>query len=391
LGSEAPTKKIILNRRKKMQETNTKFISTNKLITTTNLPQFSIYRAKDLFKEAWNDQGLQYLVSRARGSYLRYGEVPVYDSYDPKSAIYLIKASYTGENEKIKGAVAIQEWLSVRFIPWGGAPEDTEDFTHCHYKGKNIREIINNNLFKGEDKINQLVTISRICSAQYALGPRGHYIELLGQKNKYTSESFVLANQAFLDDYNKSSKFSYLTGLFRKELLKKFTVKINGGKQLPTFIPAYKSLGISDKNSIRITRDDYIFSFPSYFLNLKETLKILRKLWKRGNLSNKTLAYNLGENIVWDNFFNFEKPLSLYHYKNLGKLFNKNSKLHDSLLTSAQLRSIINSEVSDGPELKIMELSKWTQEIKKCVQGIRGKIIRSNYVKKTPAKLYLPL
>ncbi len=86
----------------------------------------AIFCAKSLQNSAWNSPELKQLVGQARRSYERYGDVPLYDEYDERAAVYLAITTY---QKNVAGLpVRFVEVTSIRFVPGYGDRPVIEDF-----------------------------------------------------------------------------------------------------------------------------------------------------------------------------------------------------------------------------------------------------------------------
>jgi hypothetical protein len=310
---------------------------------------FSTFLAKNFFRPSWSNSYLLSLVKRARKSYLRYGSVPLIDGYDSKSLVLLVRATYFHKfnNKNVK----LTEWFCLRFTPGEGLPEITEDFLLSVSGKKNLKHHIVKTF--GLEHLKHFVSMSRICR----ITPSDNTGNFTLSANRYTLASFVLANRAFLSHNHQYGPFKYISGLFRPELLKnKFSVSLNG-KKYPRYSAANNSLSIKGIGKIKIDRNFYIYSYPSYFLNLDGTYLCLKKLAAKKILTKQTLEVYLGHNCL-SSMANFKS-----HSHKLGKFLAAKGRLQFSKISGNQLRQILNKKVKDGPSLKIMKTSLWNKDI----------------------------
>lgn len=310
---------------------------------------FLIYKAKDLYNPKWNSGLLKKITIEARKSYLRYGKVPLLDSYDKNAAIYLCRAIDSRS----------EEWLSLRFIPGQTGASPLEDLGQYICKDEPIAKSISKKLLPGVKNFeSKLVAISRICGISPYLQSqpeaKNHLLPL-----RYTGKSFILINKVFFS----SSNFTYLIGVFRRELLQKLLVfNQNTSVRLPA---AHKVLGCSS-GDIRLNRDLLANQFPGYFLNVYQIIDLLESLVKQGSLSIQTIKRfvklydsNLKNKVKGKRYGEILKML-----QGLNKLLLISGRIPNSKMTGDDLRDLVARHVDDGPDLRIATVAHWQKQLK---------------------------
>lgn len=333
--------------------------------------RFELYRAKGLGTGQWDNAALFGCTLLARRSYRRYGEVPVLDSYDEKSAVYLVRARYRNFFPGQQRYFALEEWLSVRFIPASGSPPGTSDFDECSYQGEGVKlqEAIKERLFRGHaDFLDGVVTISKVCGIHpyYAAQQEKDHGPPLAERHKYTDVCFALINKQFLEDY-AGHPFRYLTGLFRDELIgKSLAVQAPTGEQLPEFTPAYATLGCAPSD-IRLNRDASTYLFPGYFLRADQMIELLAVYINTESLPLSALHEYIPVESEDELLSLARQPLrAIEGLRRLGML------LHGVPGTGGEvgqkLRGLFDRFAADGPQLKIMERRRWNESIERFFQ-----------------------
>ena len=138
-------------------------LKRNNLITQPKLPApdsfykkhnvtFEVYRAKNLYSQKWRHPSLHKLVSASRTSYQRYGLRALFDKYDNKAAIYLIRAQYHGKKLKNGNARLINEWLSVRMVPGDGKFNGVGELELYNSKNTPVVELLQQKMHHSRSK-----------------------------------------------------------------------------------------------------------------------------------------------------------------------------------------------------------------------------------------------
>ncbi len=311
---------------------------------------FRIYLAKNLYNSKWNSALLKKITLEARHSYLRYGQVPLIDNYDKNAEVYLCRVTYA----------PMEEWLCVRFVPGSAASIFLEDLSGYFYKGKSISRLIKQKLFFGKNNWQRkLVSMSRLCGiSPYFFG--------VGKKTKpsnslkYSGQALALVNNHFFSKHN----FSYLSAVLRPELLKKI---LHPNPKASLFLPeAHKTLGCRPEE-IYLNRNLFAYHFPGYFLNLFQMIRLLEKL-----IQEKKLTVNAVKKYVKMYAPDFNKKLKNKKYAEilkstagLDKLLLARGRIAGAKINGNELRDLVEKNVDDGPELKIIAVDKWKKQLLK--------------------------
>ena len=322
--------------------------------------KFSVYLVKDISEKRWRHPALLKLLKHARKSYSIYGNVPLVDNNDRKSAVYLIRALYIHTHEKQKNLM--EEWISIRFTPGHGEPFSTEDFSRSLYNSGSVISAFKK--YRASHK--NFVSMSRLCRITPRLSPHNtaYNGEQSLQKNKYTIICFALANMVFLKSLRDNAKYQYISGLFREELIKKKLTITTNSQTIPRFILAHKTLSCPS-HAITLKRDTYAYSYPAYFLNIRDLEKVFKKIRANGKLTVATMRHYLNIQVNHPR----QNITSLAGNK-LGNLLTVKGKLKHSSLTGKRLRTMINETVADGPKLMVMPLAEWQKDITELVKKI---------------------
>jgi hypothetical protein len=229
--------------------------------------RFFIYRVKREDERHVPNARLHALLTEARKTYERYGDVPKIDEYDKKSAIYIGKAVYpvrVGSRQMLN-----EEWLSLRFIPAGGSPRYTEDLLVSRVGKKALLPILRRNMCNNEPGCaKRFVTLSRLCRIAPKRG-----------KNRYTPQLFALMNRQFLTDAeNAGATYATLTALLQPRLIDR-ALSVKGNR--PPFVRAERTLRLKKEERLGIDRTLLSYRYPGYFLRMDELAKRLLVLRRR--------------------------------------------------------------------------------------------------------------
>lgn len=356
---------IVKQKNSKELQQVTSILPSPLTIYRTDTVSCDIYRAKDMFCSQWNSEILQTLVVDARGSYYRYGNLSLLDSYDPKSAIYLVRASYKVFFHEAGQSLPVEEWLSMRFTPVEGVPFGTSDLDECMYTKGSLIEKMRSELFNGAtDCLKHVVTISRICGVHPYLANNKNFPVNISKRHHYTALCFALMNQQFLLDSHQ--RFSYITGLFRDELIEKaLTIQTRTGKCLPLFSSAYKMLNCLISEVI-LNRDASAYIFPGYFLKMDQLVNVLNSCLNAGKISFNILKQYIPikSEAELATLMHNRESAGAYLYQLKALLQHKGPLGVDASFNGKVLQKLLDSSIEDGPQLKIMEVGKWRDDIK---------------------------
>ncbi|MEK7560439.1 MAG: hypothetical protein AAB539_00590 [Patescibacteria group bacterium] len=329
---------------------------------------FDLYPVKDGDDRQWKYGVLYRLLLEARMSYARYGNVPLFDEYDYKSWIYLIRVRYTMHFPRRSGAKRVEEWFSARFVPAVPQPPLTPDFAECTYRNGSLVCRVAEKLLNGRAaKIEKIVTVSKICGIHpYMADGDGAGLTALSRHHRYSAACFALINRHFFCDA-AASAFRFLSGLFRQELIEKsLTMRsLTDGQRLPRFTPAYLLLDCPERDIV-VNRPVSAYEFPAYFLDVKQLLQLLRRLIAKKIITYATLDGAIPVACDRDFVLLLEDiGNAIPRLRHLGKLLARRGKLPHTRCTGEMLRLFIDVCVADGPQLQIMNVASWKNSIER--------------------------
>ncbi len=318
---------------------------------------FSIFKVKDLNSSNWASETLKNAVLVVRSSYLRYGDVQLIDDYDEKSQIYLCRVKFILTGSENQPDSFAEEWFSVRFVSGNGVPDSFEDFNHYLHGEEKISSHIQNILFSGEkDYLRKVVAISRFCGAS-ARAINDGSVQMPG-KLRHTALVFALFNLEF---FSECQEFEYLVGVFRKELLTKMLDLRLVGINFNLSLPSAHVLLNCRPDEIRQNRNILAYKYPGYFLNILQLARIIDSLIADSRLSLDSIKkyvsrYELNMSAA---LLGMESLQILKRMEGIGDFLTVSGAIGGSLMTGEELRMIVDNEVDDGPELKMVATDKW--------------------------------
>ncbi len=310
---------------------------------------FQVEHAKLASAEGWISERLRRKVYKARRSYLRYGKVPITDRDDRKSDIFLVRASMNKQGKPW------EEWMCVRFIQESDLNlDEAARLLQCNVDDEAFLKVFHEEEALGPCKV---AIVSRICGipASPKSSPEGEPARL-----SYTPWLFALAVNEFFNQVKAPKEEQLLVGIFRDELVEKGLTTRKGGRQVPSFLEVKHMLG-GAKNSARIDRSVSAYSFPLYFLDMKELLSLLRLIMLSGDIPKTTLAKYVGGSENADRIL-VGKEVPASSFSNLGILLGQKGRIKGARLSGEQLRSLIDAKVTDGPALRGIRRSTWATE-----------------------------
>src|SRR3989344_1953175 len=326
-------------------------------VFAVDLAMFEIFEAKKMWEEGWLSDALHRLVLVARRSYRKYGDVPITDAYDDKAAVFLCRATYPFVFPGLAKPIPVAEWLSVRFIPSDGEPVSTEDLDQYRYQNKSVGEWL---LEKGEK---WAITISRLCGIpRYPLEPDENEAVVLPTTLAYSALAFILVNQAFFSCY-PNLRHGFITAVFREELARKFLNITREEKQWSFGFPNSSEFLGCTPDEVGLRRELLAYRFPGYFLDIIKTFTLLKQLVEEKLLSAESLAVYLKR---WNpgmetNEWSYAE--SLEQSEGLGDLLTLEGPIAGSAFSGEELRLRVDAAVPDGPQLRIMPIEAWRNQI----------------------------
>ncbi len=306
-------------------------------------PTIKVFRVKRALDPCWGNAALYQLLTIARASYLRYGQINPLDEYDNKAVIYAARVSYS-----YKGA-QLCEWLSLRFVPHSGTPIGFED-TSFYLRGNKpvIHEIRRRILNPNGLSLRDCVSGSRICGVGPYL-PKPGYAQELPRHNQFAGLCFAAMHRPFFQDY---PEYKLLISQIPDNFLER--VLTTPPMPKPHLTTASRALGYADQ-AVRLDRNNrYIYKFPLYFLNPGDVLTMFQRLYYDGQINEATLIHYFGNRLTSAMIKSGNWP-SMEKLSNLGLMFNADGRICGSKLTGEDLRGILAS-VQDGPKLRVVRM-----------------------------------
>lgn len=337
---------------------------------------FEFYVAKNFFSNDWEAKSLRELTKIARRTYQRYGDVPIFDEYDNKAAVYLVRSIYSLPG-LANSNTSVEEWLGVRLIPAHGDPVSTEDLDVSFYSNKNVTEHIRKKFFKNdEDVLHHVITTSRLCGISPFLSDTGKKLTgvIVPRKQLYSAGSFAVIQKMFLEkNLSENLGYRYITSLFHEQFINKVLGTKVGGKHVKlNFLLAHELLNY-DPKEFKLDRSKLSYQYPGYFLDIKQLLKLLQKLLDKEIINTDTLRHYLKIEHDLDDLI--KKAGSsvgdlIYELRLLGNLLTVEGGIKGSCFAGEALRKIVDEEVDDLPNLYIMPVDYWRGEVNKVLSQL---------------------
>jgi hypothetical protein len=286
-------------------------------------------------------------------SYSRYGNRPLFDIYDGKAAIYIVRA--ISEKSKLG---RIEEWLSVRMVPGDKRPLGVAEPEICESGGKRVDALMKKKV--GADHFwNHVASSSRMCGIHpYTVSKSGQVQFLLDEVHASTSICFALMHKQFGVDYPPSRfPYRYITAMIRNDFYKKgLSYHAHGRTVRPVFTPAYRFLGLR-QHDIDVRRTAYSYEFPLYWFDIKKLLDLVNDLRKKAHKEP------------------FER-LTPKMFLNLPKKINQSVPIAGMRMRPQEMRNFIDQSVPDAPELKITKAESWYRGMNAVLKAANVIIIK---------------
>ena len=330
--------------------------------------RFEIYLAKDLYNSAWNGECLQSLVLRARESYGRYGNVPLIDEYDSKSAIYLARAMYFEKSEQEE--YLVEEWISLRFVPGDREPNGIDVLNLYWHRKKPASHWVEKFLRLRNLGFHNLISGSRLCGISSFISDGSDQLKF-GEKrrsdHKYTPVCFALLHKQFFEDCKREGlDFDYFVVATSDRLLEGFMrLEFQGEKYGPACVKAEETLGLQP-GKIKLKRDDFIYQYPLYFLDQNQIVMILKNLISEGIISEETLKCYFGGAISSQEFLSGTR-IRIEKLRNLGNLLTEKGAIKGAKISGVQLRRMLD-KVADDSSLRITPIPSLAASADKMIE-----------------------
>jgi len=321
--------------------------------------EMSLYEAKALYDPEWNDSAARDLVWAARGSFDRYGPVPVTDEYDAKSSVCLVRTTFTCHTAH--AALPMEEWFTIRFVPSDGLPHGNADLNNCICKDQPVGNVIETALL-GSDRsgLSGLVSISRMSAIPaYTVGTEAGDGKANSRRAlRYSAAAFAMAHGYVMRRYGGS--WRYLTGLCHPKLLASaFSVRNADGRVVPRYTTGADMLGLASVRDVKLDRSAEAYHYPGYFLDVRQLARVLGDLLAQGVLTRATLRHYLG----LDDVELGSNLVRLTQSRQLGSLLTARGELVGARITGERLRAYLDRVVEDEPVLYIFDARAWSDEI----------------------------
>ncbi|MDE2589570.1 MAG: hypothetical protein KGL95_07890, partial [Patescibacteria group bacterium] len=210
-----------------------------------------------------------------------------------------------------------------------------------------------------------IVIISRFCSSGAHIVSKSDEVlseieSELSQQKFHGGVSFALMNRAFLQEVGGRGKDNDLFVTQMHDILSdKVLAHLPNGEKSNLLLPyAYQTLSV-DASDIRIDRKKYgayIYRYPGYFLDTMELAKVLEKLVFSKKISLSTIEKYLESGV---SFSDIIKSPKIFYFRKFGDLFTIIGKIPGEHMTGEELREILNSQVKDGPHLRLFNKETW--------------------------------
>lgn len=322
---------------------------------------FCVKRAHDITRDeiAWR------FVLEARHSYLRYGDVPLSDNYDPKSVVYLVRAKYVHVEQAVQ--IPVEEWLSVRFVPSDGLPQLSEDLQTCTVDGESLGRVLGTKLAK-KDAV--AVSISRLCAIRpYSTGG----LQQNFPHQLHAGISFALANKAFIEDHiGVSQSVALFTMMSCTSLVEKVLCFESSEKTIYLRPHLVQEL-LGEGAQITLNRNVLSYKYPRYFLANDSLLALISHLVDHGVLSRETIETYLQVSLSPEQLMALiqtDKSFARALLTDLGSLFTCTGRVAGTSITGDQLRSLIDQYVPDLPQVYAMPTALWKQELRRFLKAV---------------------
>ncbi len=313
---------------------------------------FEVYRAKDMYDKKWRHPSFLKLVSVARTSYHRYGKRSLFDAYDEKAAIYLVRVSYDKKSVDGVGVVRVHEWLSVRMVPGDGEFEGVGELELYRFNDARVTDLLKEKVkHPGGNFWQYIVSDSRLCGIHPYTVVKKNKVSPVSEKHIYSAECMALMQVQFILDYPPENlHFKYVTAIVRPEIKNKvITLRKDGAIVGPNFISAHTTLGLSGEARVAVDRTTYTYQFPLYWLDMQKLKTLIKTLLSEGKITQKTLDHYL------DGYSLDTGDGEI----RLAKMLTVKGKLIAATINGTELRNLIDVHVPDAPELQITPINLW--------------------------------
>lgn len=323
-----------------------------------------VYRVRTISR--LDEPSLLEVVQQARRTYHIYGQdIPLIDSFDHKSAIYLVRFVYRVND------VETEEWFSMRFVWGGGEPKSNVDmdFYNVVVNGKEVPFL---DILEKNDMLTSTICQSRVCAIRpYSVNADLQHVvdeevtDPRTRKNRYSPVGYVLCfNQFFLDHQVFPFNLRYFICQMHENLYENLLIQKKWQLHL---MPAYKTLDVPAVGGVFLARRRpgvYVYDYPGYFLDNADLVQAINDLLEMGKINIATLEFYLN-GFSWEEVLAF--PLK-EHFTNLGGLLSIDGPVDN--ITGASLRDFLDKNVADGPMLWISARQNIENDVRSALESI---------------------
>ncbi len=328
----------------------------------------SIFKVKDREDIDFSDFSLLKMLHKARGSYARYGQVPLVDDFDTKASVYLTRTIYPFSADS-GSSILLEEWSSVRFIPASGKPFSTEDLECSVYQGMSmsikIQELLFNNHPEALDKV---VTLSRVCRiTPQVFGPNTliPHTHKVPEKNMHTGLSVFLMSKIFLEESaSKGKTYEWITALSKPDFFEKVLCFPWKGKEMRfPFLNAEHVMAPDSQEKIHIDRSLLSYKYPGYFLDLKDLFSFFSEMLISGRMHHDTLKKfaefpTLSISHLQDHE-DLDQKDRLKILEAFSKILLSEGWIDHGKIHADEIRKLCHEKVKDAIQLYFSSISEW--------------------------------
>lgn len=325
-----------------------------------------VYCAKFSNTKNWNSTDLAQAVSCARRSYQRYGDVPLFDAYDDRAAVYITVARYP---RAVAGLdVVFEEATSVRFVPGCGKEPVLEDFELFEIAGVSLTDYLKTTPYQNRAILDHLVSISRFCATEPVPShdprhERLHISLVPPPKRRSTALAFILMNQCFFE--REGHRFEYLSGVMRRELM----VSLARGSRVENLWPrsfplANDFLDCAPCDIVLSRAEHVVYDFPGYFLHAGQLHGLIAELLETDRISEATLREILRYSGSFDIRTDFARLVP-----RLGTLLQFVGDLPSATISGDYLRELLGQRVADCPRLYLGYTVHWQSLLNRSLKA----------------------
>lgn len=326
---------------------------------------YTVFQVKAPFSSHWVDPRLHDRVELARKTYQDFysPDIPLFDEYDPKSAIYVCSATYRSE-ELGRESNLVREWLSVRFTPYDGEPVSNLDlelqkvFSESNTEALHVLEVLQaqHSDLNLADLQSGIWAISRLCAIRPYIVSEKNDDEIVWSQvylsNTRTLNCFMLMFRQFLLDFSAQYPMHYFTCQIHPKVAERIFQPKDGLFQLHLpYASEILALGTAKIGLDRSKYEQYILSYPGYFLQLSDLVHVLNQYVQSGHLPESFVNEFLPQNANWSQVVSAP---DFRYFSKFGILLTAETFPGQIKITPSELREQIRQRVPDGVQLRML-------------------------------------